>query len=68
MTNIDFVDHRINPWNLNGGSMNGLQVGRWGDGSGHYGKITDFNVWDYPLSRGEMENWTTCRLVFLWVD
>ncbi len=29
------------------------------------GQITDFNVWDRPLSEQEAQDWTTCRYVIL---
>ena len=30
-------------------------------GSGHSGKITDINMWNRPLTKQEMIDWTTCK-------
>ena len=63
MTNIDFKDKGINANNLNNKFIEEFFIGHHGNPgtSAHAGKLSDVNVWDFPLSKSEMEAWTTCR-------
>ena len=63
MTNIDFVESRILSDHLNSGILDNVFFGRTDqDGSSkHAGKLSDFNLWDYALSKELMLQWTSCK-------
>ena len=63
MTNIDLVDKRIDTIHFGPDLLENVFVGRKPDAgfSKHAGKISDFNLWDYALSKDQMKKWTSCR-------
>ena len=64
MTNIDIVEPTIldSLW-LNSTFLEGFYLGRaqWNGSSEHSGQISDFHMWDRPLTKSEMKAWTTCN-------
>ena len=63
MTNINFSESRILSDHLNSKILDNVYVGRTDQvgSSKHAGKLSDFNLWDYALSKELMLKWTSCK-------
>jgi len=65
LTNINFRQKVVDPKNLNGNILEGVQVGRRAEGMGKVvnfpKEISDVNIWDFALEDNIMKKWTDCR-------
>ena len=65
LTNINFRQKVVDPKNLNGNILEGVQVGRRAEEMGKVfnfpKKISDVNIWDFALENNIMKKWTDCR-------
>ena len=66
MTNIDFIDTRIETQNLNSEMLGDFLVGRAASpgalgSSRHSGQFSDVNIWDYALAKDQLIKWTSCK-------
>ena len=69
LTNIDFIETGIETQNLDSEILGDFLVGRsaYPGASGHSGQFSDVNIWDYALTKDQIQKWTGCQTSFGYV-